>query len=227
MARTPPMAPPPDRARMRSDAERNRSRIVAAAHEVFAEHGLDAPMAEVARQAGVGIATLFRRFPSREDLIAATFAERMAAYADAIDTALVDGDPWHGFCTYLERICGMQAADRGFTHVLTMSFPTAKALEADRDRAYHGLVELISRAKASGQLRDDFVPEDVVLLLMANAGVITAAGAAAPSAWRRVVGYMIQAFSADHVRPLPPAPRPRAVYRAMMRMSGKRPGRSA
>lgn len=205
---------------MRSDAERNRERILAAAGAVFAEHGLDASMAEVARRAGVGIATLFRRFPTREDLIAATFAVRMAAYADAIDTALADPDPWHGFRAYLERICAMQAEDRGFTHVLTMTFPTAKALEADRDRAYHGLVTLIHRAKAAGGLRADFVPEDVVLLLMANAGVVTATAEAAPQSWRRVVGYLIQAFGAEHAEPVPPAPRPRDLLRAMRRAAG-------
>src|SRR5450631_3595228 len=100
---------------LRCDAERNRSRLVAAAHEVFAEQGLQAPMIEVARRAGVGIATLFRRFPTRDDLITATFAETMTDYARAIDAAVADPDPWQGFCGYVERVCAMQAHDRGFT----------------------------------------------------------------------------------------------------------------
>ena len=209
-------APPGPRDRgLRTDAERNRARILDAAHSVFAEQGLDAPMAEVARRAGVGIATLYRRFPAREDLIAATFADKMTAYADAIDEALADPDPWHGFCTYVERICGMQAADRGFTHVLTMTFPTAKALEADRARAYRGFTELIARAKATGALRPDFSDKDLIVLLMANAGVIGAAGDAAPDTWRRLVGYMLQAFSAGNTTPLPPAPRGKDLFRAM------------
>jgi hypothetical protein len=124
--------------------------------------------------------------PDRGDVRAAD-----AAYADAADTALADPDPWHAFGAHLERICAMQAADRGFTHVLTMTFPTAKALEADRDRAYRGLVELIARARATGRLRADLVPEDVVLLLMANAGVVSATADAAPNAWRRMVAYLI------------------------------------
>lgn len=205
-----------DRQPLRTDAERNRDRILAAAHEVFGELGLEAPMAEVARRAGVGIATLFRRFPAREDLIAATFAAKMTAYADAIDTALADPDPWNGFARYLEHICQMQATDRGFTHVLTMTFPQAKSLEAQRDRAYHGLVELISRAKKAGELRSDFVPEDVVLLLMANAGVVTATGDNAPHAWKRVVAGMIQSYRADGAEPLPAPPKPKAIYRAMV-----------
>ena len=203
---------------LRADAERNRTLVLAAAHEVFAEQGLGAPMNEIARRAGVGIATLHRRFPTREDLITATFAVKMKTYVEEIDDALQDPDPWRGFCGYIDRVCEMQASDRGFTHVLTLTFPTAKAFEADRNRSYQGCIELIARAKETGRLRPDFSPEDLILLLMANAGVISATGESAPGAWRRLVAYMVQAFSADHTEPLPPAPTPTAMYRAMIRL---------
>lgn len=204
--------------RLRTDAERNRARIVAAARQVFAEHGLDVPMLDIARAAGVGIATLYRRFPTREDLITDVFAGKMTAYADAVAAALADPDPWHGFTTYIEQVCAMQAADRGFTHVLTLTFPTAAAFEAERTRAYNGFVKLIRRAKRAGALRRDFVPEDLVTLLMANAGVIVATGDAAPDTWRRFAAYMIQAFATHHTDPLPPAPTPAAMYQAMIRL---------
>ncbi len=207
---------------LRADAERNRLRVVEAARRVFAEDGLDAPMNEVARRAGVGIATLYRRFPTREALIASVFAEKMDAYAAAIENALADPDPWHGFCACIERICGMQANDRGFTEVLTLTFPTAEALEAKRHQSYIGLTELIDRAKAVGRLRPDFSAEDIVLLLMANAGVVVATGDAAPNAWRRLVAYMIQAFAADHAEPLPDAPSEEALFQAMQRLGGTR-----
>jgi AcrR family transcriptional regulator len=215
------MAPPGDREpaapeQLRSDAERNRDRILGAARRLYAADGLGVSMAAVAREAGVGIATLFRRFPTQHDLIAAVFADRMTAYGDAITAALADPDPWHGFTGYLETVCAMQAADRGFAEVLTMTFPTAKALEACRDQAYEQFVELIARAKASGRLRQDFTPEDMPLLLMANAGVIAVTGEAAPDAWRRLVGYLIQAFATPDPAPLPPAPSPAAMYRAMI-----------
>src|ERR1035437_4074923 len=90
---------------LRCDAERNRSAILASAHEVFAEQGLEAPMAEAARRAGVGIATLLRRFPAKDDLITATFATTMGDHVRAIDLAVADPDPWQGFCGYLERVC--------------------------------------------------------------------------------------------------------------------------
>ena len=204
---------------LRADAERNRLRIVDAAREVFAGQGLDAPMSAVARRAKVGIATLYRRFPTREDLITSVFAEKMTAYAAAMDDALADPDPWRAFCTYIERVCAMQAADHGFTEVLTLTFPTAKAFEEKRHQAYLGFNELIARAKATGHLRDDFSHEDLVLLLMANAGVISATGDAAPDAWRRVVAYMTQAFASGHIEALPPAPSSDALYHAMLRLT--------
>lgn len=213
-------------ASLRRDAERNRDRVLAAARRRYATDGINVSMAAIARDAGVGKATLSRRFPTRQDLIAAVFADTMDAHADAITTALADPDPWHGFAVYIATVCGMQAADRGFAEVLTMTFPTAKALEATRAEAYAGFTELIARAKASGKLRPDFTPEDLVVLLMANAGVIAATGDAAPDTWRRLVGYMLQAFAVHEPETLPAAPQPAALYRAMVRLNRDPPARS-
>ncbi|SOD89744.1 TetR/AcrR family transcriptional regulator [Streptomyces sp. Ag109_G2-15] len=204
---------------LRSDAERNRGRIIAAARTVFGRDGLNASMASVARETGVGIATLFRHFPTKEDLVAAVFSDRMDAYADAVAVALDDPDPWHGFTAYIETVCAMQAADYGFADVLTMTFPTAKALEKRRDEAYEAMVRLINRAKAAGRLREDFDPSDLVLIHMANAGVVNATGDAAPDAWRRVVALLIQSFEAPARGPLPPSPEHDALYKAMLRAS--------
>ncbi|KOU73789.1 TetR family transcriptional regulator [Streptomyces sp. MMG1533] len=211
---------------LRADAERNRCRILAAARRLFAAEGLGVSMASVAREAGVGKATLGRRFATRDELVNAVFADRMDAYADAVTEALADPDPWHGFTGYLHAVCAMQAADRGFADVLTMTFPAAKALEARRAEAYNGFLELIARAKNSGHLREDFVSEDLVILLMANAGVIAAAGDAAPDAWRRLVGHMFRSYAAPgaDIPPLPKAPAPTALYRAMVRLSRTGPG---
>jgi AcrR family transcriptional regulator len=204
---------------LRSDAERNRGRIIAAARAVFGRDGLHASMASVARETGVGIATLFRHFPAKEDLVAAVFADRMDAYADAVAVALDDPDPWHGFTGYIEAACAMQAADYGFADVLTTTFPTAKALEKRRNEAYEAMLRLIDRAKAAGRLREDFDPSDLVLLHMANAGVINATGDAAPDAWRRVVAFFIQSFETPARGPLPAPPEHDALYRAMLRTS--------
>jgi AcrR family transcriptional regulator len=202
--------------------------VVGAAREAFAEQGLGASTNEIARRAGVGVATLLRRFPTRGDLVAAAFAEKMTAYSEATEEALSDPDPWHGFCCYIERVCAMQAEDRGFADVLTMTFPTAEAFEAERNRASRGLAELLEQAKATGKLRADFEHQDVPLILMANAGVIMGTRDAAPDAWRRLVGYLIQAFAAVAAQPLPEPPSQDQMYRALMRLPAHQtPGRSS
>jgi AcrR family transcriptional regulator len=204
-------------AELRADAERNRQLILQAARDVFAEQGLTASSKEIARRAGVGIATLFRRFPTREDLLVATFGPKLTAYTDALETARHDHDPWRGFCGYIATIAGMQQSDRGFTDILTQAFPGAKDLRTQRDRAYRGLEELITRAKATGRLRDDFVAEDLPLLLMANAGVVVATADYAPESSHRLIGYLLQAFAAPARGTLPPAPSPRRMFRALTR----------
>ena len=218
-------APIDDGKPLRSDAGRNRDRIVVAARSVFAREGLTASMASVARQADVGIATLFRRFPTKAELIEAVFADRMDAYVDTVATALADPDPWSGFTGYIETVCGMQAADRGFAGVLTMTFPMATTLESRRHEAYNGLVQLAERAKAAGRLRDDFTAEDMVLLLMANAGVIAATIDTAPTAWSRVVALIIQGLQAPARAALPAAPKPSDLYQAMLGAASVAPSR--
>ena len=204
---------------LRVDAERNRGRILEAAQAAFAERGLDVPLEGVAEHAGVGIATLYRRFPTRDDLIAACFERRVAEYARLAEEALGASDAWSGFRTYVEAICAMQAADRGLKDVLTRTFPNARALEAHRTRGYELSVRLIERAMAEGALRPDFVPEDLILLLLANAGVVQGAGEAAPDAWRRFLGLWVDGCRSRGAGPLPPPPTPRQVMRAMRRLA--------
>ena len=204
---------------LRIDAERNRGRIVEAAQAAFAERGLDAALEDVALRAGVGIGTLYRRFPTREDLIAACFERRLADYARVAQEALDAPDGWTGFSSYVEQICAMQAADRGLNDVLTRTFPNARALEANRARGFGLFLQVVERAKAEGRLRSDFVPEDHVLLLMGNAGVVQGAGDSAPEAWRRYVALMLDGLRSECATPLPPPPSPRQILRAMLRLS--------
>ncbi len=207
----------PDRP-LRADAERNRSRILEAASTAFARDGLEVPLETVADEAGVGIATLYRRFPTREDLIAACFERRLADFADAAEEALEAPDGWSGLAGYVERICAMQASDRGLMDVLTRSFPRAGALEGHRERGYAAMVRVIERALAEGSLRADFVPEDIILILLANSGVVQGMGDAAPDAWRRVVAVLLDGVRQGGSERLPDAPTPHQVVRAMRRL---------
>lgn len=204
---------------LRTDAERNRVRIIEAATAAFARHGLEVPLEEVADQAGVGIGTLYRRFSSRDELIGACFERRLAEYASAAEEALAAPDGWTGFTGYIERICAMQAADRGLAAVLNRSLPNAKALEAHRARGYEVSVRLIERAQAEGSLRADVVAEDLALLFMANAGVIEVTQRAAPGAWRRFVAIFLDGLRSEGAGSLPPPATPRQTMRAMHRLT--------
>lgn len=205
-----------DEPTLRADAERNRLRLVESAQAAFAERGLEAPLDEIARRAGVGIATLYRRFPTREDLIAASFAPKLAAYAAAAERALGEADAWTGLCLYAEEVCAMQAADLGLNAVLSGAVITVRSLQRQRERTYRDIAELIRRAQAQGTLRPDATPEDFALLLMANAGVVQATRRNAPEAWRRFVALALDGFRADHARPLPDPISPAAIYRSML-----------
>ncbi|MGR6920740.1 TetR/AcrR family transcriptional regulator [[Actinomadura] parvosata] len=196
----------PSQMELRADARNNRERILDAAREAFATRGLDVPMAAVARRAGVGVATLYRRFPSRESLITEVFGDELAACASVVDEALADPDPWRGFRVMVEKVCAMQVADRGFTEAFLTAFPEAVDFERTRARAERGLAEVVARAKAAGRLRADFAPADLVLLLKANCGVATGSPEEAAAGSRRLVAYLLQSFRAEHAEPLPPAP---------------------
>ena len=212
----------PERA-LRADAARNRDAIVAVARDVFAEQGLEAPLEAIAARAGVGIATLYRRFPTREKLIAAALVDKVAEYVDAARQALTVPDPWAGFAGWVERICELQADDRGLSDLLSMTLPTDDRIEQLRKIANQRVARLVARAKATGQLRQEFVAEDLLVLLVANASVVHVTRQDAPEAWRRFVGLMLDAFGQTRESSALPAPPTRAqMTAAMLRLAAER-----
>ena len=207
---------------LRKDAERNRERLMDAAREVFQEHGVEAPLEEIARRAGVGIGTLYRRFPTRESLIDAIFEAKAEEYVRASEEALASENAWEGFRRFLERICQMQAEDRGFADVLTATFPMAPAVEDRRLRAMTNADELIRRAQQEGTLRADFVLGDIVWILIANASFLQATREIAPDAWRRYLALILDALTADTASELPPPPQESQIKEAILRVSPPR-----
>jgi AcrR family transcriptional regulator len=194
---------------LRSDARDNRVRILAVARAAFAGEGLDVPIREIARRAGVGPATVYRHFPTKEALFAAAFAEQMALCSAVVEEGLAASDPWRGFCLVIEKLMEMHALDRGFSRAFTSRLPrTADYFTADRDRTLRMLLDLVRRAKEAGGRRPDFVLEDIVLALMANEGIRAESPEMRVAASRRLAALMIQSFRANPVpAPLPPAVR--------------------
>ena len=189
---------------LRADARENRARVLAVARELFAERGLEVPMAAIARRAGVGVATLYRRFPTKESLVLEAFTEQFAVCQAVIDEALTDPDPWRGFRTVLEKVCLLQATDRGFTAAFVASFPDMHS--EVRERTWHGFAALVQRAKDSGQLRADFSPHDLILVLLANSGLAGVPEEVAVAASQRLVAYLLEAFRAGTDALPPPVP---------------------
>jgi AcrR family transcriptional regulator len=218
----------PSPPRLRRDAQRNRDAILTAARQVFCDQGLEAPLEEIARRAGVGIATLYRRFPSRVELLDEVLADTLQAHIDLAERALAMDDPWEGFCFYLEETCRLQATDRGLNDAMGMRFPRATGLEATRRRLFDLVGQLIARAQGAGQLRADLTQEDLALVAWANSRILQAVRAAgAPDAWRRHLALLLDGFRADRAHPLPEPPlTPRQVYRAMLVLGRRSAGTS-
>ncbi|MEV6487977.1 helix-turn-helix domain-containing protein [Actinoplanes sp. NPDC051633] len=180
--------------RLRADAERNRVALLAAARQVFSEQGLEASLDEIARRAGVGNATLYRRFPTRQDLIAAVFADRKATHVELGDRALAHPDPWQGFVGYLTGLCEMQAENRGLGELLvTVNFDGDERLTQLRTTSQRRAREVIERAQAAGALRADFDLGDLWRILMANAGVLERSHDA--TSWRRQLTLVLEGLS--------------------------------
>ena len=215
---------PAPRRRLRSDAERNRLTVLEAARGAFAEQGVEASLEEIARRAGVGIGTLYRHFPrGREQLVAEALVDQVSRYVAAAEQALQVPDPWAGFARFVETICAMEAADRGLGDLFAMALPADERIEELRAQANEMAGELILRAQTAGVLREEFVAEDLVLLLIANTAILHVTRDDAPAASRRWVGLFLDAVRTG--RPagrLPEAPSSEELRRAMVRMARSR-----
>jgi AcrR family transcriptional regulator len=195
---------------------------VAAAQEVFAEQGIDAPLEEIAARADVGIATLYRRFACREQLVAAALIGKVAEYGHAAEAAMAEPDPRAAFTGFVTRICELQAGDRGLADLLSMELPANPEVEQVRAAANRTVIRLIERAKAAGVLRQDFVGEDLLLVMMANAAIAHVTRQDAPDAWRRFAALALDAFLRTDAPPLPAPPSTAQMTSAMLRMARQR-----
>lgn len=181
---------------LRRDAERNRQRVLAAAAEVFTERGLDATLDEVARAAGVGIGTVYRRFPDKASLISELFKDRIDALVTVAEEACAAADPWHGFATFIEFAAAAMAGDLGLRQLMMFSTYDRDQVCYARDRMRPVVTRLVERAQASGDLRADFQPTDVKMIAYMLSSVAEYAAPVAPEVWRRYLTMLI-----DGLRP--------------------------
>jgi AcrR family transcriptional regulator len=199
---------------LRSDARRNRDRLLAAARELFAERGVDVPMADIARHAGVSNGTLYNRFPTREDLIEAVFTDRLEARAALVAQALADDDPWRGFVGYLTAICEFQAADRGFNEVVARGLPPSPAAQRLQEERQAAITRLMDRARQAGVLRDDVTVEDLAFVVCGISRTVEITAGLAPQVWRRHLALLLDGFRPEAAHPLPEPPLPPGLLHA-------------
>jgi AcrR family transcriptional regulator len=145
---------------LRLDAAQNRERILAAAQEVFSERGLDASVAEIARKAGVGKATVFRSFPTKEHLIAAITCDRVRWVEELVNEALEKPDPWRAFEELLIALARRHATDLTYLEALAHD-TNAPLLTKARAAANSALDRMMKRVKEQGTMRADATPEDL------------------------------------------------------------------
>ncbi|MFE3877618.1 TetR/AcrR family transcriptional regulator [Kitasatospora sp. NPDC059146] len=200
----PSSANPPGR--LRRDAQRNRDQLLAAAREMFSRHGLDVPLDQIAKEAGVGNATLYRHFPTREALIAEVFADAGTGLAEAGREALAAEDAWTGLEGYFERIFALVAADRGINDLVTQAIPVIPGM-IEISRGHAATVgALIARAQEQGTMRRDVVTMDLLFLLGPLCRALPAATELRPDLWRRYLALLLDGFRARAAHPLPVPP---------------------
>jgi AcrR family transcriptional regulator len=163
-------------ASLRTDAQRNRDRIVVAAREAFAEEGLDVGVEQIARRAGVGMGTLYRRFPTKESLVHAIFEQRVDDLQPVIDQALAGDDPWEGFVAVLLATVDKHAEDRGFLQMVVLRLGPGVVPNDVRRQFFAPLEELLARAQRAGRVRTDVTAADLPAIAR-----MAAASALAPS----------------------------------------------
>jgi AcrR family transcriptional regulator len=187
---------------LRADAARNVERILRAAREVYGELGPDAPVEAVARHAGVGERTLYRRFPAKADLVRAALDQSIAEdLTPVIDSARRADDPLQGLTQLIEAAIALGARE----HSLLTAARRAGSLTSDISVSLNeALGELVRVGQRVGSVRADLVADDLPRLVAMLFGVLSTMDTTS-GGWRRYVALVVDAISVNERQPLPPA----------------------
>ncbi|KAA1380054.1 TetR/AcrR family transcriptional regulator [Aeromicrobium fastidiosum] len=205
---------------LRADAVRNRELILCTAAQVFAEQGLEAGYDEIARRAGIGVGTVYRRFPERAGLIQALFESQIAEVIDLAEQAAERPDSWDGLVWFLERAIERQVADRGLKEVLVRSISEEEHRAMGRERFRPAIEGLVVRAQRDGTLRGDVSTTDIGINVMVISSMTTPGH---PELWRRYFALFVDGLRArPDQAPLPlAAPEDDAMDALMCSLRGR------
>jgi len=189
---------------LRADAERNRQRLLAAAKELFATRGLHVTLDDIAREAGVGTGTAYRRFPNKDALIEALMADRIAEIGAIAEEQLHEPDPWRALAGFFEQALALQAADRGLKDVLWSSGHGREQVVHARRAIAGPVTKLVRRALEAGVVRPDMATSDVPLINFMLNSIIDFARDVEPELYRRYLAIILDGLRPrDDVAPLP------------------------
>ena len=170
---------------LRRDAALNREKILRAAREVFGQHGLRVTLDDVARHAGVGVGTVYRRFPDKETLVRALFEQDLGIRQASAERALAHPDPWEGFVDFLTEMGADLAENRGLQEVIMLGSHSSEPIETVRGGMLPFLEALIKRAQESGDLRAEITPSDIPVVVQMLSAASQFTQGKRPDVWRR------------------------------------------
>jgi AcrR family transcriptional regulator len=187
---------------LRADAARNVERILRAAREVYGELGAEAPVEAIARRAGVGERTLYRRFPAKAELVRAALDQSIAEdLTPAIEEALRTDDPLRGLSQLIEAAISLGAREH---HLLTAAYRTGSLTPDISTALDKALTELAHRGQRAGLVRADLVADDLPRVIAMLHSVLWTMEIGSDG-WRRYVALILDAISTKERQPLPPA----------------------
>jgi AcrR family transcriptional regulator len=209
-----------DRRPLRADAERNRRLILDSARELFACKGLHVGLDEIARHAGVGVGTVYRRFPDKEALIGELFDDRIQTLVSRLDDAATISDDWEAFRAFVATFAQMQAEDRGLKELMFKGDQVGRK-DVARDQIKPRVGAMIARAQAAGVVRADLATPDMALVNIMLGTLADAARDTDPEVWKRALTIVLDGLvvARDGVTPLPGEPLDPDQIDATMRAS--------
>lgn len=188
---------------LRRDAARNRERLLLAARELFADHGFDVTLDDIAHHAGVGVGTVYRRFANKSELLDALFAEQTAEMAAAADTALADPDPWHGLVAYLETSLALQLRDKGLAQIVSGDRTSREQHDWNREVMAPKNRAIVARARDAGRLRADVTGTDLTFIQVGLNAILARSRDAHPDLYRRYLHLLLDGLRAEPGTPTP------------------------
>ncbi|SNY38483.1 TetR/AcrR family transcriptional regulator [Paractinoplanes atraurantiacus] len=181
----------------RKDAARNRARLLKAALELFGTQ-TDVTLKDVARQAGVGVGTVYRHFPTKEDLLDALTSDQVTLAVDIAREAAAESDGWQGLTRFLEESMRLQVENGCLRCVVDTGEPFSPVIAEARETIASLVQQIVAKAQQQGTLNADLDATDINLMLLALVAVLDATRATSPDRYRHQLALLLDGMRAEN-----------------------------